>query len=80
LKLVWLFLLIISVLVFATSFWMLDFAIWYEGAYVYYPIPHLWGIRLSKGDIMNIAYWQIFTSFVLAIISAHKLGRDAIPN
>jgi len=70
----WLMLLCCSLLAFGVSFWMLDWAIWHEGAYVYYPIPSLWNVRLSKGEIINLAYWQIYISLVIALISAYRLG------
>jgi len=55
---------------------MMDYSIWHGGAYVYYPFPQLWHVRLSKGEVINLAYWQIFISLVIALISAYQLGRE----
>jgi hypothetical protein len=57
---------------------MIDCAVWYNGAYVYYPLPGLWNVRVTRGEVINIGYWQIFLSVVLIVVSAFELGRSCV--
>jgi len=73
-RVILLFLLLSLALNYVAWFWVLDFAIWYDHTYIYIPFV-AWGVRLSKGDAVNICYWVLSITFVLSMITSYLLGR-----
>ena len=59
---------------FVVAMWFLDFAIWYEHTYMYLP-PLAWGVKFTKGDAVNIAYWWMIIVFVSSCVLAYLYGR-----
>lgn len=66
---------IICSMVFINAMWFLDFAIWYNSTYFYFPTPWTWGIHYTKGDAVNLAYLILILSYIGGALSSLYLGR-----
>lgn len=67
-------LLVFGAVLIVQALWLIDFAMWYGHAYIYFPFG-AWGIKLGKGDAVNIAYWEIIIGLILSIIGLLYLSR-----
>lgn len=56
--------------------WVIDWAIWYETPWIYIPLI-AWNIEISKGEAINIGYWMVCVSFLLASVSSYVMGKLA---